>query len=190
MNYLAHLYLSQHSEEMMVGGVLADFIKGNKKNINPKILKGIELHRKIDKFIDEHPVIEESKKRLRKKFSHYTPVIIDIYCDHFLAVNWKNYSEETLESFAERSYKILKKYRFLFPLRFQHALIYGRFKNLLLSYSTFEGIDFAFQRLRGRTKFHSNLNEATEELKKNYDLYQNEFEIFFRDIVGYLKKCL
>jgi acyl carrier protein phosphodiesterase len=172
---------------MMVGGVLADFIKGNKiKNYKPEIIKGIGLHRKIDKFIDEHAVIEESKKRLRKKFSHYTPVIIDIYCDHFLAINWKIYSEETLENFALRSYKILKKHRFLFPLRFQHALIYGRFKNLLLSYLTFKGINFAFQRLEGRTKFYSNLNKATEELKRNYDLYQNEFKIFFEDIVGYL----
>ena len=189
MNFLAHLYFSSHSEELMVGGVLADFLKGTKfKNYNPEIIKGIELHRKIDEYIDNHKIIELSKIRLRIEFKHYAPVISDIYCDYFLAVNWKKYSNEELESFALRSYLALKKHRLLFPIRFQHALIYKRFQKLLVSYSTFEGIERAFLRLEGRSKFESNLHNATDELKRNYKLYEKEFEIFFDDLIEYLKK--
>lgn len=187
MNFLAHLYLSGNEEEIMVGNVLADRIRGRKvTEFSEGIQKGIKLHRSIDHFTDSHPTVKSSKQRLLKEFGHYAPVITDIFYDHFLADNWDKYSETPLKEFASHCYNTLKKYKKLFPPGFQMAFVYKRFSNLLVSYKTFRGIQFAFDRLSGRSVHSSNLSVAVEELKKNYKLYRKEFEEFFPLLVSHV----
>lgn len=183
MNFLAHLYLSRNDEEIMVGNILADFSKGTRlKHISENIKKGIEIHREIDRFTDTHEIVRQTKKRLHHKFNHYSPVIADVYFDHFLASEWEKYSERNLYSFADKAYNALKKHRLLFPLRFQHALVYGRFRKVLVSYATIEGIDKAFRRMTFRTRFESKLEIASTELSENYDLYHADFKTFFPEL--------
>ncbi len=171
----------------MVGNILADFSKGIKsKNIPSEVQKGIEIHRKIDAFTDNHPQVTLSKHILQPKFGHYSPVIADVFFDHFLAKNWTNYSTESLENFANKAYQALKSYRNLFPLRFQQALVYGRFRKVLVSYKDFSGIDKAFNRMLFRTQFDSNLKLAAAELEKNYSKYENNFKLFFPELIDYV----
>lgn len=189
MNFLAHLYLSGNDEEIMVGNILADRIKGKKMHdFSEGIQKGIHLHHAIDNYTDNHPVVEASKQRLRQKFGHYAPVIIDIFYDHFLAANWEKYSETPLGEFAMKSYKALKKYRKLFPSGLQAVLIYMRFRNLLISYVSIKGVQFSLERISGRAKNSTNLTAAVDELKKNYTHYQNDFKKFFPELVAFVKK--
>jgi acyl carrier protein phosphodiesterase len=184
MNFLAHLYLSGNDEEIMVGNILADRSKGlKKKDLSDGILKGIMMHHEIDRFTDNHLVVAQTKKRLNPVFGHYAPVITDVYYDHFLAANWKDYSDVPLEIFAKKSYSVLRKYKNLFPVSFQFAFIYMRFRNLLVSYRTIEGIKFAFDRMAGRAINSKNLHLAIEELKENYSLYEKEFHEFFKDAI-------
>jgi acyl carrier protein phosphodiesterase len=186
MNFLAHLYLSRNDEELMVGNILADFSKGIRhKNLSANIQKGVEIHRKIDHFTDTHPIVQRTKKLLQPRFNHYSPVIADVFYDHFLASQWAQFSDENLYDFANRSYLALKKHRFLFPLRFQQALVYGRFRKVLISYTSIEGIDKAFNRMLFRTRFTSNLEKASIELKKNYLAYQSDFSSFFPELIAY-----
>ena len=181
---MAHLYLSGNDEEIMVGNILADRSKGLiKKNLRQGILNGIKMHHAIDSFTDNHPVVALTKKRLNPVFGHYAPVITDIYYDHFLAANWDDYSDVSLEVFAKNCYTILQKHKKLFPADFQFAFIYLRFRNLLVSYRTIEGIKFAFDRMAGRAVNSKNLHLAIEELKENYPLYEKEFKDFFKDAI-------
>ena len=190
MNFLAHLFLSGDNEEIMVGNVLADRIRGKKINdFSEGIQKGIRLHRIIDSYTDTHPVVELSKQRLRRDFGHYAPVIADVFYDHFLAANWNEYSDVPLKTFAEKSYHALKKYRMLFSGGFQFAFVYMRFRNLLVSYSTYKGVHFALERMSGRAKNSSNLTDAVDELKKNYSLYKKEFSSFFPQLAEHVRKC-
>ena len=65
MNFLAHIYLSDDDEQVMIGNFIADFVKGKKKDdYPPAIKKGIELHRSIDDFTDHHPLVLRSKQRI------------------------------------------------------------------------------------------------------------------------------
>jgi acyl carrier protein phosphodiesterase len=187
MNFLAHLYLSGSDKEVMVGNVLADRMKGQKINdFSEGIREGIRLHHIIDNFTDHHPVVAESKQRLRPEFRLYAPVIADVFYDHFLAANWENYSDISLKDFAEKSYLALKQHRKLFTGGFQVALVYMRFRNLLVSYSRFEGVQFALERMSGRAKNASNLLSAVDELKKNYSLYKKEFILFFPELIDHV----
>lgn len=172
----------------MVGNILADFSKGLKsKTIPPEIARGIAIHRKIDTFTDSHAQVHITKQRLQPDFGHYSPVIADVFYDHFLAKNWDNYSDIPLEIFANTAYHALKKHRFLFPLRFQHALVYGRFKKVLISYQHISGIDKTFNRMLFRTKFDSNLKLAAEELGNNYNEYEKDFFLFFPELINYVR---
>jgi len=184
MNFLAHLFLSGNNEEIMVGNILADRSRGLiKKNLSEGILSGIKLHHEIDHYTDNHSVVALTKKRLNPDFGHYAPVITDIYYDHFLALHWDEYSDVSLDIFAKKCYSVLKKYKNIFPTNFQFALMYMRFRNLLVSYRTFDGVKFAFDKMSGRAVNSHNLHLAVDELKRNYSLYENEFIEFFDDLI-------
>src|SRR6188768_77560 len=102
MNFLAHLYLSGNDNKIMVGNFIADFVKGRValNQFEPAIIRGIELHRAIDEYTDNHPVVTISKNRLRPTYRHYSGVIVDVFYDHFLARNWNTYHSDLLPDFA------------------------------------------------------------------------------------------
>ena len=55
MNYLGHLYLSDKEPYFLIGGFIADVIKGKKYDIYPKkIQKGIIFHRRVDTLTDQN----------------------------------------------------------------------------------------------------------------------------------------
>ena len=60
MNYLAHTFLSGDSDQVRIGNFIGDYVKGSDFNFYPEgIKKGIILHRHIDYFTDNHPVVQE-----------------------------------------------------------------------------------------------------------------------------------
>src|ERR1700741_2833759 len=102
MNFLAHIYLSGNDEDVIMGNFMGDFVTGRHyEGLNAGMIKGVELHRKIDEFTDTHPVVQQSKERLYKNYHKYAPVIVDIFYDHFLAANWSKYSNIELEKFTQ-----------------------------------------------------------------------------------------
>ena len=108
MNFLAHIYLSNDNDFLKIGNFIADSIHGNNYlHFEEEVKKGIILHRHIDTFTDSHPTYRKSKHRLHQKYGHYSGVIMDIVYDHFLAKNWNNYSNEKLEDYADKFYKLL-----------------------------------------------------------------------------------
>ena len=167
---------------------MGDFVKGNQLLEYPQgIREGIILHREIDHFTDNHPVVIESKKRLRPKYRHYSPVIIDMYYDHFLATNWKQYSNEELDNFTNRFYDLARKNTHLLPEKVRNLLTHMSRTDWLYNYQFLEGLDQALKGMARRTRFQSGMEEAVEDLQLNYDLYLNEFEIFFPEII---KHCM
>ena len=110
MNYLAHIYLSGNNDELKIGNFMADSIKGKKYLKYPEsIQKGIILHRAIDYYTDTHPIVMQSIRRLFAIYGHYSGIIVDIFYDHFLAANWKNYSDVPLKNYIKDFYKLLQE---------------------------------------------------------------------------------
>ena len=125
MNFLSHLYLSGNSEGLIIGNFIADSVKGSAFNNFPEtIQKGIILHRQIDTFTDTHPIVELSKQRLRTKYKKYASVIVDIYYDHYLAVNWNNYSYENFNQYTQNIYALIEKNRHHLPPKECYVLTY------------------------------------------------------------------
>jgi len=106
MNHLAHLFLSQHSEKMMIGNFIADGVKGKKYlDYEEEIARGIMMHREIDTFTDSHPIVSKSKRFFRERYGLFSPVLIDLFYDHYLARNWTSYNATPLADFAANAYR-------------------------------------------------------------------------------------
>ena len=163
---------------------MADGIHGKHFNHFPvDIQKGILLHRAIDTFTDAHPVFRQSTKRLHAKYHHYSGVIVDIFYDHFLAKNWSTYSDERLEDYSERFYQSLRdNYSILTP-RTQGLMPYMMNHNWLVSYQTIEGIGVILAKMDTRMKYESNMRFSITELELFYSEFENEFTVFFEDLI-------
>ncbi|MCX7547755.1 ACP phosphodiesterase [Xanthomarina sp. F1114] len=186
MNFLAHIYLSGNNELVTMGNFMADGIRGNKYKAYPKDVQiGILLHREIDTFTDAHPIVRQSTKRLHKNYSHYSGVIVDILYDHFLAKNWSNYSEIPLDIYVQNFYEITTKHFEILPERTQHMMPYMISGNWLLNYASIEGIQSVLEGMNRRTKFISGMNKATVELKQYYKEFEEEFKLFFEELISF-----
>ncbi|NDK54466.1 acyl carrier protein phosphodiesterase [Pontibacter fetidus] len=187
MNYLAHLYLSGNDEELLLGNFIADAVKGNKAtNYSPGIARGIKLHRLIDSYTDSHPVVSETKTRLRDKYKKYAPVVADLYFDHFLAKHFERFANESLDAYTQRTYSLISNHLPNLPERVQYFFPYMMAQNWLLGYAEIEGIAKALTGLSRRTSFESGMETAGEELTLNYSLYHQDFELFFPELEKYV----
>lgn len=186
MNFLAHLYLSGNHPDLMVGNFIADHVKGNQIQLfRSGVRDGIVLHRSIDAFTDGHETVRQSVIRLRPSFRKYAGVVVDMFYDHFLASNWKDYSEVTLEVFSNHCYSVLQNYTGPLPERTKRMLYFMSRDNWLLAYARTEGIQTALRGMAGRTSFYSGMENAADALLEGYDDFRSEFRLFFPDLVNH-----
>jgi acyl carrier protein phosphodiesterase len=188
VNYLAHIYLSNEEEEITLGNFIADGVKGKKYVQFPLgIQQGILLHRAIDSYTDAHPIVRKSTKRLHKKYSHYSGVIVDILYDHFLAKNWTQYHSIPLHKYTENFYNLINSNFDRLTPRIQKMMPYMIEQNWLLSYASIDGIGKILDQMNRRTNNQSKMNLAVIELTKYYKEFEEEFTLFFKDLKKYSK---
>ncbi|GHE19518.1 ACP phosphodiesterase [Halomonas urumqiensis] len=87
MNFLAHAWLARGgSDEFLYGNLIADGVKGSDLSAWPEeVALGIRHHRRVDAFVDGHPVIIDLRQRAPRLKRRYTPIALDLVWDHFLA---------------------------------------------------------------------------------------------------------
>ncbi len=187
MNYLAHLYLSGNSEQLRLGNFLGDYVKGRNYTQYPEeVRKGIALHRQIDYFTDHHDVVAKSMSRLRKRYHKYAGVIVDIFYDHFLSIEWKRYSNESLSEFIRANYAIMIRNYDLLPgkAQWQLPIIIGR--NTLATYGQAKGIKETLKIVSHHTSLPDETRFAMRIFKNNFEDFRNEFNVFFPDMIEYV----
>lgn len=188
MNFLAHIYLSGDNEELKIGNFIADSVKGKQYlEYPPGIIDGIVLHRAIDTFTDTHPIVSKSVERLFERYGHYSRVIVDILYDHFLAANWKDYSDTPLKTYTEDFYKLLQDNFEILPKPVQNFLPYMVADNWLYNYRKIEGIEKILFQMNRRIKYRTKMHLAVEELREFYEEFEDEFTRFFEELRAYVK---
>ena len=170
MNYLAHAYLSYNVPHILVGNMISDFVKGRQKSLYvASVQKGIDLHRAIDSFTDDHPVTARAKKIFRPSYRLYSGPIMDILYDHFLANDENEFSPESLLQFTAVVYRTLEEDAVHFPPRFVTVFQYMKTENWLYHYRTPEGMD---KTLRGFVRRASFINDSS----KAYELFLTHYQ--------------
>ncbi|AFK05301.1 Acyl carrier protein phosphodiesterase [Emticicia oligotrophica DSM 17448] len=188
MNFLAHLFLSGKNEEVMIGNLMEDYIVGRidherNNHLNKDIKHGIMLHRLIDTATDSNPFVSNCKLVLYEKYHKYSAVLIDIYFDHFLAVHWDFYSKEPFDLFRKRVYFSFEKHWNILPEKMKPMIESMITHDWLKNYAEFWGIERALLGVSRRTKFESNMEKATDDLKIHYKLFKDNFEKFFPELL-------
>lgn len=189
MNYLAHSFLSFNQTDLIIGNFIADSIQGNKfEGLTDGIIKGIHLHRKIDSFTDSHPIYLTSKHRFSKDFGKYSGVLMDMIYDHYLAKNFSLYSALPLQHYCSDLYKLLDDNNRYFPESAKRFYGYMTEHNALYNYSSLEGMETVLTHLNHRIRHRYQLNEAIPLIEKHNTEIEEEFFVFFDDLIDFCKK--
>ena len=173
----------------MIGNFIADFIRNREvQNYSQSIQKGIILHRKIDTYTDNHPLVRMGTARLQPRHRKYAPVILDVLFDYLLANNWEKYSNEPISAYTIRVYKILMRHKTILPPRIGNRLPEMVADDWLIKYGWGDGLRDVFNKMKKRVSRPTLLDNAVESLKKDYDLYESEFNLFFPEVIEYVKR--
>lgn len=183
MNYLAHIYLSGQNRQIQIGNFVGDAVKGKAYEQYPaNFRKGILLHRQIDAFSDTHPLVKEAVSLGKSVFGRYSPIVTDIFFDHFLAINFRKYTRQGLNSYAFSFYlALIVNYRYL-PSRFQNFLWHFILTNRLSRYATTGGIKQSLAIMAEYRGLPVNPDEAIQFLQTHFSDLQNLFENFFPEL--------
>ena len=193
MNYLAHLYLAEDSDESLLGNLLGDFVKGHLEDqYSPEIIKGIKTHRKVDAYTDQHTRFLECKKLLHPDRRRFAGIIVDLSFDHFLAKNWSQYSSIELREFTNRVYYILLKHEKNLPAKLRQRMPYMIGDDWLGSYKDIDTIGLALnaisKRLGNRFERARIIKGGIDDIKSNYDKLEQNFSEFFPELISFVNE--
>jgi len=134
VNYLAHAYLSFGDAEVLTGNLISDFVKGKKKFDYPqRILAGIDLHRAIDEFTDDHAINKSVAQIFKPHYGRYSSAFTDVVYDHFVALEVASETQD-LEAYTQDVYAKIETYRHLFPPAFNNIFPFMKQHNWLYNY--------------------------------------------------------
>jgi len=189
MNYLAHAYLSFGDTEILAGNIFSDFVKGKKKFDFPeRIQLGIELHRSIDQFTDDHEATARAKQFFKPVYGLYAAAFIDVAYDHFLARDKQIFPADELKQFASTTYKQLKEVGDYFPERFKALFHYMELQNWLYNYQYPEGIFRSFGGLVHRAKYMYDPQPACDLFLRHYKELNGCYAEFFPELKAFAFK--
>ena len=183
MNHLAHCFLSFDDEDVLVGNISGDFVKGNDWQQYPiRVQKGILLHRMIDSFTDNHPMTDRSVARIRPFAGRYAPPFVDILYDHLLALHWHRYSSEPFESFVEKTYSRLERRISDMPEVLRERMprmLAGKF---LHGYAQREGLEWVLGKFSQRLPGDFDASALAACFFAEIDHFSEDFNAFFPDL--------
>lgn len=193
MNFLAHAYLSFGKEGILIGNMIADHVKGQRalEAFPDEVHRGIDLHRKIDAFTDEHPATQRAKVWFREDYHLYAGPIMDTLYDHFLANDPVHFpDEQALRNFTQQTYATLDAHHSILPLTFAEVLPYMKEHNWLFEYRNLMGMKKALNGLSRRAKYMGTAEKAYELFITNYYAINQCYFELMDDLVLFVKREL
>ncbi len=189
MNFLAHIFLSGSNRRIQIGNFMGDGIRGKEyESFHKDIQIGVLLHREIDTFTDAHPVFRASKHRLSPRYNHFSGIIVDMFYDHFLGKNWSRYSLIDLADFTNEFYTTLQVYKTELNEKTKGLMPYMIEQNWLYHYKDTEYLQKILSQMDKRFPYPSTMYKAVADLQKDYNLYQEEFFVFFEELQQFTSK--
>lgn len=185
MNYLAHFHLGAGNEGLVIGGLLGDFVKGPLNGHYPKDWElGIKLHRQIDSFTDNHPVLKDCQQMLAPSYRRYSGIMLDVLFDHFLNQHWQRFHPQTLTAFSTEIYEILTHAENMPKAARQQADVLIR-HDVLGNYRHWQTVEATLQKISKRLRRENPLMSAAAALKPHYDELERFFLLFYPSVQNY-----
>lgn len=188
VNWLAHFVLSPDDDRVRLGNWLPDVLERDALALvqDPRVRKGIELHRRIDEFTDRHPVVQAGRERLPQGVRRFAGIVLDVYWDHFLSLNFQSIAGEDLDGFVWRVNAGLGAHSGGLSPEIQDVLARMDSEAWLKSYETLEGLELTFQRISKRLSPRAcslfRPSQARCFLEQDYRWFQSGFACLWRDL--------
>lgn len=112
---------------------------------------------------------------------------MDVFYDHFLSLDWGDYSSQPLVEFVDSFHSTVPSFRDALPAQAFERLEQIRDDRRLLSYGTIGGIESALHRIGDRFRSPIPLADAIGDLTQNTDALRTDFREFFpllREAIG------
>ncbi len=187
MNYLLHFLLARDDEDLRLGSLLGDIVKGRVERYDhpgttPRIREGIRLHRAVDSYSDRHPVVRRSIQRLVPTYGRLSGVLVDVFYDHVLARTWNAHHAQPLDMFTDEIYRTLHENLARLPAR-AHPLVRAMSRDDWLgAYAHLDGIDRALRGMAHRSPIARHIAPAAADLSRDYNAFANDFAEFLPDL--------
>ncbi|NIP16878.1 MAG: DUF479 domain-containing protein [Xanthomonadales bacterium] len=181
MNFLAHLYLADGDDGLMLGAMLGDFVRGRlaRHRFPPDVRLGIRLHRHIDRFSDHAREVKRMRREFGKPFRRYSGIIIDLAFDHLLADRWSEFSDTPLDDYDDRVRTLLAEHAELVPERLEQFMRYADSRGLFAAYRREDEMLFSLAGIGTRLKRANPLHKVAEIWPEIRPLVVEGFEEFF-----------
>ncbi|KUM39941.1 acyl carrier protein phosphodiesterase [Pseudomonas sp. EpS/L25] len=184
MNYLAHLHLGGPGREDRLGSLYGDFVKGSPDAWPTGIAAGIRLHRRIDVYTDDHPLVIQAKTRLPAARRRVAGLLVDVFFDHCLARHWHDYADQSLPSFTADCYRTLLEEPALPPRLARIAPLMAQ-QDWLGSYTDFAVLERVVEGMARRLSRPELLAGAFAELAVAYDGLEEDFRRFYPQLQAF-----
>lgn len=192
MNYLAHLFLSSDDPDERLGSLIADFTRGRLETLaesySPGVMRGIALHRQVDRFTDDHPRVRLSRRRIVAPYRRYSGIILDILYDHFLSSYWAEFSKRDRHAFIQEMYRLLGARRSELPEQLSALVPRMQREDWLGSYGDLETVGLVYQRMSRRLRKPNQLGEALVEVRRHYAELGRDFRQFFPQLMAFVQQ--
>lgn len=187
MNYLAHLHLGGSAPEQLLGSLYGDFVKGRLDGRFPtEVEAAIRLHRRIDAFTDQHPLVERARGRFPRERRRTSGILLDLFFDHCLARDWAEFADEPLDGFTARVYLLLAEQAEL-PERLAFIAPRMAAQDWLGSYRDFAGLEQVLLGMGRRLSRPQLLDGAMVELESLYEPLYEDFRAFYPQLQAFAR---
>jgi acyl carrier protein phosphodiesterase len=166
----------------MKPNLFGDFVKGNDFVKYPEIVReGIGLHRRIDSYIDHHPLVIDLLHLLYLDLPKVSGIAVDLFFDHILAKNWVLFHQTSLESFVAAFFEYKDENDVYYSDQFKQVLELIQKDKWIINYQTIEGLDFACKGLSKRISFENELKSGVNVFLEHEELITKTFNSFIQD---------
>jgi acyl carrier protein phosphodiesterase len=170
----------------MVGGFLGDFVKGRlPSTYQPHIDRGIRLHRAIDGFTDQHPIVKQSQQRLGADLRRFAPVISDVVFDHFLARHWLAFHSTALPNYCAGVYETIRAFDAHLPANINQLIARMQQHQSLENYVQPQAVNRVLNHLSQRLKRTNPMVAGFDEFMQHYDALEADFLLFFPEALAF-----
>ena len=196
MNFLAHCLIPDRAVEhadpdLIAGGFVGDFLKGPvPEDLPPALAAGVRLHRRIDAYSNQHPLIRQSCDRFPPPLRRFAPVFVDVVADHLLARHWDLFHPDALPDFTARAYAAIEPHVHRLPEPGQRFFRFMSEEDLMARYRDPQAMHrglVAIVRRLNRPESSERVIEAVEARLPDLD---GDFLGYFPDLITHAAEWL
>jgi len=166
----------------MIANLYGDSVKGTKyQHYSKRIQQGIELHRKIDSYIDHHPDVKKLRLHLYTDLPKIAGVSVDLIFDHLLAKKWDEFHPKNLDVFLEEFYNHRSPLESEMSSGFISLLERIREKKWMNYYPTLYGLEKSALGVSRRISFKNKLQDTPSVYLKHQKAIEETFYSYMED---------